>query len=744
MIQSADPPVLGAIAAALKRHGLALASCFIAIAGVYAANVEIGRHRAAATRGSFAASGLYAPVTIVRDRRGIPHISARNDHDLYFAEGYVEGSDRLFQLDLTRRYAYGRLAEVFGVKALALDEALRAVDIRGIVERQLHALSRRERETILAFSEGVNAAAGAQPLPVEFRMLLYQPAAWTPKDSLAVSVVASLELADSWHDVFARDAVWRQRGPRCFDTLFPLSDAWYDVAIDGTRDARRPPVRTSDCADASVALSWQRHAIGSNAWAAGAQRTADGDALVANDPHLDLTIPGIWYVIDIASPQLHAAGATIPGIPGVVLGHNEQLAWASTNAQMATTSVFEAGHLNPGSWVTEQFHVRFSHDVMVRCYRTSREFSVPDEEDQSRIALVRWPIYAQARSTIGTVLSLDRARGVSEALRILENYPGSPQNFILADRSGEVAYHVAGLIPNDPAWGRYVHRARDLRRTFAPLAFRELPGKNASRDAILISANNKAYGSAYRYRLSAQFEPPYRAYRIAELLRLRRWYDASYFARMQLDTFSPIDLEIARDLARLARTLPQHESSAQAFAIIRRWDGRYESDSRAAALEHALRVALFNDAPALNAGLIELRAGAEARAPELERNLGETLPFAFDERRVWRDAGRVRIEHPLAPMNFAFLNGAWLPGAGDEYTIHLQEPGFAQGFRAVWDVGDWNRGGIAIPSGESGEPGSDHYTDLTREWVGGRLEPLPFTRAAIRQNASAVLVLRPI
>ncbi len=743
-MQSADPPPLGAIAAALKRHALALTICFVAVAGAYAANVEIGLHRAAATRGSFVTSGLYDPVTIARDQRGIPHIRAQNEHDLYFAEGYVEGSDRLFQLDLTRRYAYGRLAEVFGMKALPLDEAQRAVDIHGIAERQLRALGRREREAMLAFSEGVNAAAAAQPLPVEFRMLLYHPAAWTPKDSLAVSVVASLELADSWHDVFGRDAVWRQRGPRCFDTLFPLSDARYDVAIDGTRDARRPPARTSGCADASVAVSPQRPAIGSNAWAAGSLRTVDGDALVANDPHLDLTIPGIWYVVDIASPQLHAAGATIPGIPGVVLGHNERLAWASTNAEMATTSVFEAGHLKPGSWVTEQFHVRFSHDVRMRYYRTSRDFSVPDEDGRSRIALVRWPIYAQARSTIATVLSLDRARGVSDALRILENYPGSPQNFILADRSGRVAYHVAGLIPDDPAWGRYLHRARDLRRTFAPIAFRELPGKAPSRDAILISANNKAYGFAYRYRLSAQFEPPYRAYRIAELLRLRGRYDASYFARMQLDTLSPIDLEIARELARLARTLPQQEPSAEALALIRRWDGRYEPDSRAAALEHALRVELFDDASTFNAGLIELRAGAEARAPELERNLLGTLPFAFDERRVWRDAGRVRIEHPLAPMNFSFLNGAWLPGAGDEYTIHLQEPGFAQGFRAVWDVGDWNRGGIAIPSGESGEPGSDHYTDLTRDWVAGRLEPLPFTRAAIRQNESSALVLRPL
>ncbi len=612
-----------------------------------------------------------------------------------------------------------------------------------IAERQLRALGRREREATLAFSEGVNAAAAAQPLPVEFRMLLYRPAAWTPKDSLAVSVVASLELADSWHDVLARDAVWRQRGPRCFDTLFPLSDARYDVGIDGARDARRPPTRTNGCADGSVALAPQRPAIGSNAWAAGAARTVDRSGLVANDPHLDLTIPGIWYVVDIQAPQLHAAGATIPGVPGVVLGHNERLAWASTNAQMATTSVFEAGHLNQGSWVTEQFQVRFSHEVSVRYYRTSREFSVPDEDGQSRLALVRWPIYAQFRSTIATVLSLDRARGVDDALQVLDHYRGSPQNFILADRSGKVAYHVAGLIPGDPAWGRYVHRARDLRLTFAPIAFRELPGKAPSLDAILVSANNKAYASGYPYRLSAQFEPPYRAYRIAELLRLRQRYDAAYFARMQLDTLSPIDREIAHDLARFARTLRRQEPSGKALALFGRWDGRYEPDSRTAALEHALRMALFGDAPALDAGLIELRRNADGPASELERNLAEALPFAFEEGRVWRDAGRVRIEHPLAPMNFAFLNGAWLPGAGDEYTIHLQEPGFAQGFRAVWDVGDWNRGGITIPSGESGEPGSNHYTDLTRDWIDGRLKGLPFTRAAIARNASSTLVLRP-
>jgi penicillin amidase len=740
--QSADPTPPAAVVAALKRHVLAFAICFVASAGAYAANVESGLHPTAVTRGSIVATGLEAPVTIERDGRDIPHIQAANEHDLYFAEGYVQGSDRLFQLDLSRRYAYGRLAEVFGAKALALDRVQRAVDINGIAERQLRAMAPHDRDAIAAFSEGVNAAAATQSLPVEFRMLLYQPAPWTPKDSLAVSIVVSLELADSWHDIFARDAVWRQR-PRCFDTLFPLSDARYDVTIEGRRNVPPPAASPSDCGTAGVAVRPHPPAIGSNAWAAGSMRTVDGHALIANDPHLILTIPGIWYVVDIESPQIHAAGATIPGIPGILLGHNERLAWALTNAEMATTSVFEAGHLNRRSWVTERFRVRFSHDARSAYYRTSRDFSVPNEEGGAAIALVRWPIFAQRRSTIATVLALDRARDVNAALGIIANYRGSPQNFILADRSGKIAYHVAGLVPNDPAWGRYVHPARDLRMAFAPIPFAQLPRKDPARNVILASANNKTYTSAYPYRLSAQFEPPYRAYRIAELLHSRRRYDAAYFARMQLDTFSPIDLEIARDVVRFVRAHPQQGSREDVLAALGRWNGRYEPDSQAAALEHMLRVAVLGDAPEFSERLNELRGVDDPAALDLESDLDGWFSFAFEQRRVWREAGGMRIEHPLAPMNFAFLNGAWLPGAGDEYTIRLQEPGFAQSFRAVWDVGDWDRGGIAIPSGESGEPGSSHYTDLSHAWVAGRLQPLPFSCAAVRRSAADTLVLRP-
>ncbi|HEY2475600.1 MAG TPA: penicillin acylase family protein [Candidatus Cybelea sp.] len=743
LAQSADPTPIGAVGRALQRHGLAFTLCLLAMLAAYSVNLGIGLYDAATTHGTRVADGLRAPVTILRDRRDIPHIRATSDHDLYFAEGYVQGSDRLFQLDLTRRYAYGRLAEVLGVKALAYDKMQRAVDIDAIAQRQLRSMTPRDRDALAAFSAGVNAAAASEPLPVEFRILLYRPAPWTPKDSLAVSIIASLELSDSWQEIFARDAVWRHRGPSCYEAAFPLSDVRYDVTVNGARAAHAASMPARVCDEANVAARTQHHAIGSNAWAAGAARSIDARALIANDPHLDLTIPGIWYLVDLQSPQVHAAGATIPGMPGVVLGHNENLAWASTNGEMTTTSVFEAGHLDRPSWVTERFGVRFSHDVHVPYYRTSREFSVPNENDPSAIALVRWPIYAEAQSTIATVFALDRARSIKDALRALAEYRGTPQNFIFADRSGRVAWHVAGLVPDDPAWGRYVHTARDLHQTYAAIQFARLPHRAPSRIAILLSANNKAYRAGYPYRLSAQFEPPYRAYRIAQLLRVRRRYDVGYFARMQLDTLSPIDLEIARDVVRLERARPEAPSDAGALTLLAHWNGRYAPNSEAAALEHTLRAQLFDDDSGFGRHLYELRGGSDARFG-LGQDIGGALRFAFDARRDWREAGGLRIEHPLSPMNFAFLNGAWLPGEGDEYTIHLQEPGFAQGFRAVWDVGNWDRGGIAIPSGESGEPGSRHYTDLSHAWVKGELQPLPFSDAAVARQTEAVLLLQPI
>ncbi|MEO6834898.1 MAG: penicillin acylase family protein [Candidatus Tumulicola sp.] len=727
------------------RHGIGLALVGVLLAAFYGVGVGLGFRAHALTHGSIAEPSLQHRVSIRRDARDVPHIVAASQADLFFAQGFVEGSDRLFQMELTRRYALGTLAEVLGPRALRMDQEQRYFDVRDIAERQWRSMGAGERAVLTAFSGGVNAAMRQQPLPVEFRLLLYRPRPWRPQDSLAVSLVVSIALADSWHDVLMRNDTWRRRGARAFQEYFPLSDSSYDVTLEGALPGRRDGPAAVALAPLPRWLPLSRHSAtskaGSNAWAVGALRTASGRALLANDPHLDLTIPGLWYVEDLKAPGMHVAGASIPGAPGVLLGHNERIAWAATNADASAMSLFEApGRLSRRAWVREAFHVRFAKDVARAYYRTAHEFGVPNAYG-ARMALVRWPLYAGKTSAVTAFLTLDRARSAREAMTVLGRYRGTAENFVVADTHGNVAYHLAGSVPLDPAWGRYVHPSRELRRTFGNVAFGRLPAVAPSRSAVVVSANNKMYADGYPYRLSATFEPPYRAYRIAQLLRARERYDVAYFARMQLDSVSPVDLEFARSVSASAAAHRDEPAFDNVARELTSWDGNFSRGSRAATVEHAIRVRLEANVPSLYALLARLRSGTDAA--EVDSDLRDALYSASGIAQPWGRAGSVRVEHPLAPLRFGFLNGATLPGDGDEYTIHLQEPGFSQSFRAVWDVGNWDAGGIAIPSGESGEPGSGHYDDLSPAWIAGRLDSLPFSEAAVRAATRNLLILEP-
>ena len=729
-----------AVRAYRQLAGLVLAGAAFGL--FYGAGAIAGFYAHARSHGTFREPGLQARVTIVRDARDVPHIVAASQSDLFFAQGFVEGSDRLFQMELTRRYALGTLAEVLGPRALPMDEAQRYYDVAGVAQREWRGLGTHERAVLTAFSAGVNAAMRQQPLPVEFRLLLYQPRPWRPQDSLAVSLAVSIALADSWHDVLSRNDAWRRYGARGFGQYFPLSDGNYDVTLRGVSAAHANPRALAKVALRLTARLPARSRAGSNAWAAGGARTISGRALLANDPHLDLTIPGLWYLEDLRAPGIHVAGASVPGAPGILLGHNERIAWGATNADASAASLFaSAGRLPASNWKREIFHVRFARDVERGYYRTAREFGVPDEYAGGRLVLVRWPLYSGHGSAIGAFLAIDRARRAGEATAVLAHYRGTAEIFVVADTRGDVAYHLAGTVPRDPAWSRYVHAARESRATFAPIPFDRLPAIAPSRGGVVISANNKMYGDGYPYRLSATFDPPYRAYRIAQLLRTRKQYDAAWFARMQLDTVSPVDREFARIAAARAAADRDELGSAGVARELAAWNGSFSPESRAATVEHDVRARLEADSPSLAVVLARLRSGSDAG--NVTDDLRGALYAAGGVTQAWGRAGAVRIEHPLAPLRFGFLNGATLPGDGDEYTIHLQQPGFSQSFRAVWDVGNWDAGGIAIPSGESGEPGSGHYDDLSSAWIAGRLEPLPFTDAAVKAATRSRLVLEP-
>jgi penicillin amidase len=748
--------------------------------GAVAFAVRGGVARAA---GSVAGLPLDAAVRIVRDERSVPHIRARTLHDLYFAQGYVTGSDRLFQIDITRRYVYGRLAELLGAITLRVDEESRLYDPAAVVAGEFARLSRAERDELRAYADGVNAAARREPMPPEYRALFAGFEPWRPQDSLACGLATVRDLADGWDDVILRDDVARAAGPRAVAAFFPLSDPAYDVPVGGGAHAAIAPLPALDGVHVGAAPvpagDSARTGMGSNAFAAGADRTATGRALLANDPHLNRSIPGIWYLIDLAAPGFHVAGATLAGTPGIVLGHNERIAWGATNGTVAGPRVFRERFATAGGDVyatrrgertaaarLERFTIRFG-GTRTRRYLATRHGFVVEDGGQVRHA-VQWDAVERPIAALTAFDKLAHASSLDAAWDALADYSGPTQNFVLADVSGRVAYALAGAIPEGP-WGLRADDGAEVAPhppQFVP--FERLPHVSPGREAVVFSANNLQYGAGYAYRLSPEYRAPYRAAEIARRLHAAPRYDAALFAAIQADTESLAERELAQRAAAALRSrgLDRDDALHPAYAALASFDGRFTPESRGATVVERLRLAAAADLAGahLPSTLAERYLAADSRFVTLLRALRERPRgwFARDDpdgflvteiralvERFGRDAVAtpygeafaVTAKHPLAAFGFSLWNGPRIAGQGGRFAPAVQGAKLGQSFRAVWDVGNWDAGGIDIPLGESGEPGSPHYRDLAASYARHVLTPLPFSDAAVARAAASTLVL---
>jgi penicillin amidase len=358
-------------------------------------------------------------------------------------------------------------------------------------------------------------------------------------------------------------------------------------------------------------------------------------------------------------------------------------------------------------------------------------------------------------------------------MRAFASYVGPTENFVFADDSGNVAYELAGEVPLDDAWGLNAH---DGPTSPAPPAhyvpFAALPQLAPGRNVVAYTANNRTYGSGYPYRLTADFAPPYRAARIASHL-VRRPYTVAGFSAIQSDVYSIPETELSIEAVQAfvrkgLATDPDFHDAIEAF---RSFDGNFTGDSRAAVFITVLRRAAVERLVRLHmrpaVGIRYLNSDQGAAFVALLRALRERphgwVPNndydaflvasmrdgiaalrkhnAYDQ--TWADFGARTAQHPLAGFGLAMWNGIPFPGLGDAYSPHVQAPANAQSFRAVWDVGNWNAGGIVIPQGESGEPGSPHYRDGAPLWLQGGLVPLPFDDADVAKAAESTLTLTP-
>jgi penicillin amidase len=743
--------------------------------------------------GTLHAPGIAAPVRIARDERGIPHVRATNERDLFFAEGYLQGTDRLFQLDIYRRLVRGRLSEVLGSLTLHNDVEARVFSIDAIARAQLAALRPSDRRNLQAFADGVNFAIASRPLPPEFRVLGYHPEPWTPQDSLAASFATVLALTDSWDDVAMRADVIASVGPNARDAFFSISDPAYDAPTAGRGKApvaplpplrilypnASPPYATAGAGPADAKLG-----AGSNEFTAGAARTTTHRALLANDPHLELRMPGVWWLAELEAPALHVAGGTLPGVPGIILGHNAHVAWGATNGTVTTVSIYRERfrsatsdeYRSGGSYVRaehrrETFRVRFGTPVTHDFLRTRHGFVFADRGAIKLAAA--WTADSDRRSSFEQFDALDRATSASDAMRALSSYPGPPQNFVVADDRGLAGYVLAGEIPIDPAWGLVAHDGPSSGTARLPnVPFGALPHVTPARDAVAFTANARVYGAGYPYRLSAAFSPPYRAARIAQHLA-RGPLDVAQFEAIQADVLSLPERELARAAVRALDTAAARADPdlATASANLARFDGRFTGDSRGAVFVVALRRAATERLARLHlppelarrylAGspgeafvaimrMLRERPSGWVPANDYDAFIVAAMRDAIAGLRAhgqfaatWSTVGERTAQHPLAGFGLRAWNGTRFPGRGDAYSPHVQAPANAQSFRAVWDVGNWDAGGMVIPQGESGEPGSPHYRDLADTWLAGTLVPFPFGEAAVRRATRTTLELTP-
>jgi penicillin amidase len=479
--------------------------------------------------GSLRVAGLKAPVTVQRDAEGVPHIHAQSLDDLVFAQAFITASDRLFQMDLIRRHAAGELSEIVGKAALPSDKIERVLQLRASADRAVANLPADQLHILQVYADGVNASIAQQSahLPIEFHILGYTPSPWTPRDSLLVQLAMFEDLTNNYPAKLAHEAMVAQLmqsgAADLIPDLYPASSwrdhppasAVPDLTIPG------PPIEQVplDESQSRLVLPNLQHQTpdncsscfpGSNNWVVSGAHTASGKPLLSNDMHLTHTLPGIWYEADLEahipnSPEpLHVAGVTIPGLPLIVVGHNNHIAWGFTNLGADVQDIYiettrgsgssEEFQSPDGSWhpilhLPETIKVKHARDVTMDLLATQHGNSITPllnpllGKDERRPLALRWTIYDPTISKL-PVVDIATAHDWATFLAAFAQFPGPAQNVVYADDQGHIGYQATGKIPlRGPAAPSTAVNAGELAQIPSDLA--AAPNANANPTSVL-------------------------------------------------------------------------------------------------------------------------------------------------------------------------------------------------------------------------------------------------------------------
>jgi penicillin amidase len=757
--------------------------------------------------------GLSAPVTVQRDAHGVPHIQAASEEDLFVAQGYVTAQDRLWQMDALRRNANGELAEILGPSLLAHDKAQRVLQFRVTARRIYANLPAADRARFDAYARGVNLfiAQNQNSLPPEFKLLFYRPQPWTGEDSISIGLTMVQMLDTHFETKLGRERVAAKlQNPKLEADLYPVG-SWRDhpptgILLDlsqphaepapATDDEDEDDDRTQSRAEPMETPAELRKLLGlpacegcapgSNNWVIAGRHTASGKPLLSNDMHLGLSVPNIWYIADLEAPGFHAAGVTLPGVPFVIAGHNEHVAWGFTALYADVQDLYierldGKGNYegNDAAWHPlavdhEIIKVRGGRDVALDVQSTAHgPLLNPILKNESRPIALKWTLYDPTLNAL-PIYELNKASNWAEFSAALEKWCWPTQNVVYSDDQGHIAYHSAGRVPLRPAGllGRPVQDGSHEWQGYIP--FDQMPSAVDPPSGFLATANSRVTTDKSSYPLSLEWIDPYRAERIYKALQGRDQLTPADMLAVQNDVYSEVDQEMGHRFAYAIDHAPNvDERMKKAADLMRSWDGRLTTDSAAASIVTQTRRALW---PLL----LEPKLGADAASYHWEESnfaeeeivmharpdwlppgyntwdalLADAVRRGMESGKAPADPARwsygswhtVDIEHPLAKFlpSFTHLAGTGpQPLSGDTTTVKQvgRDFGPSQRFTMDWSNVDGSTENIVL--GESGNPLSPYFRDQWKDWYEGTTFALPFTPAAVAAQARHTLRLLP-
>jgi len=777
--------------------------------------------------GSAVVPGLHGEVTVERDNWGVPHIRAASVEDLAEAQGYVLAQDRLWQMDLLRRAARGQLSEVLGPATLRIDKDFRLLNFSRAAERDFGMVSPEVRRVMEAYARGVNLYIEEHTtrLPIEFTLLNYKPKPWQPTDSLVIACYMYRTLTDTREEEMGRAIVTAKVGPELAKDLYS-PEASMDHFVVGEANAGKDPhaavksKRDQDdddeemdpedvlkaskesetvAPDLTAALGEEvkdwleesqrqiRHSLGSNNWVVNGEHTATGKPILANDMHLELTLPPIWYEVHLTAPDWNVKGFALPGAPMVVVGHNDRIAWGFTNngADVLDLYIETFNPENPdeyrvnGAWkkadvYDEVIKVKGAADEHLKLVVTRHGPVVHQDGDKSYA--MRWTVL-EPGALCNFYNWLGKAQNWGEFRETMKGIWGPGQNVVYADVDGNIGYVLGAHVPirkkghgevpvpgdtDDYEWTGYI-------------PFDQLPQAFNPESGLIVTANARVTGPNYKPYITDHWEEPYRTARIYDLLHDKRDLRPEDMLKIQVDTYSYPHLFLGEQLVAAAKlTPPKDERARKLIQQAKDWNGMADANSPVvsfldAALFRALdlilepqlgkdtedyhwrRVAflqrVLTERPArwLPADYKNYDELLSAAADQAVKRLEQKTKDADPDDWAWKRFNYLDMFNPIGRDGILkrLLSITDQPQSGTEWSPRAASRHHGPSERFVANLADWDESIMLITGGESGQTGSEHYRDQFPYWFDGKAIYEPFSDAAEAKARRHTLTLKP-